>query len=130
MSARREIRVEGLAEPISHYTDAVLAGGLLFVSGMVAVDAEGRLVGGDDVVAQARQVFENLGAALAAGGCSFADVVKVTVFLTDIDERPLVNTVRKEVFGANRPASTLVEVPRLAVPGARVEVECVAQVPV
>jgi 2-iminobutanoate/2-iminopropanoate deaminase len=129
VSARKEIRVAGLAEPISHYTDAVLAGGLLFVSGMVALDGEGRLVGGDDVVAQARQVFANLEAALAAGGCSFADVVKVTVFLTDVDERPLVNTVRQEVFGTTRPASTLVEVPRLAVPGARIEVECVAQVP-
>ena len=129
MSGREEIRVAGLAEPISHYTDAVLAGGLLFVSGMVAVDGAGSLVGGDDVVAQARQVFENLGAALSAGGCTFADVVKVTVFLTDVDERPLVNAVRQEAFGASRPASTLVEVPRLAVPGARIEVECVAQVP-
>ncbi len=129
MSSRTEIRVAGLAEPISHYTDAVLAGGLLFVSGVVAVDGEGRLVGGDDVVAQTRQVFENLGAILSAGGCSFADVVKVTVFLTDVDERPLVNTVRREVFGGTRPASTLVEVPRLAVPGARIEIECVAQVP-
>ena len=99
------------------------------MSGAVAVDGEGSLVGGDDVVAQARQVFANLGEILAAGGCSFADVVKVTVFLTDVDERPLVNTVRQEVFGAVRPASTLVEVPRLAVPGARIEVECVAQVP-
>lgn len=130
MSERREIRVERLAEPISHYTDAVLAGGLLFVSGMVAVDGDGRLVGGDDVIAQARQVFANLGAALAAGGCSFADVVKVTVFLTDVDDRAAVNTVRQEVFGATRPASTLVEVPRLAVTGALIEVECVASVPV
>jgi 2-iminobutanoate/2-iminopropanoate deaminase len=129
VTARKEIRVSSLAEPISHYTDAVLAGGLLFVSGIVAVDGEGNLVGGDDVVAQARQVFESLGAILSAGGCSFADVVKVTVFLTDVDERPLVNTVRQEVFGAARPASTLVEVPRLAVSGARIEVECVAAVP-
>jgi len=129
MTGRQEIRVAGLAEPISHYTDAVLAGGLLFVSGMVAVDGAGKLVGGADVVAQARQVFANLDAALAAGGCSFADVVKVTVFLTDVDDRAAVNTVRRELFGATRPASTLVEVPRLAVPGARIEVECVAQVP-
>jgi len=129
VSRREEIRVDGLAEPISHYTDAVVAGGLLFVSGAVAVDGSGNLVGGDDVVAQARQVFENLGAILAAGGCSFADVAKVTVYLTDVDERPAVNAVRREVFGATRPASTLVEVPRLAVPGARIEVECVAVMP-
>jgi len=127
--SRREIRVEGLAEPISHFTDAVLAGGFLHVSGIVAVDGEGRLVGGDDVVAQTRQVFENMRAVLEAAGCGFEDVVKVTVFLTDVDDRARINPVRVEVFGSARPASTLVEVPRLAVEGARVEIECVAVVP-
>jgi reactive intermediate/imine deaminase len=127
--SRREIRVDGLAEPISHFTDAVQAGDLLFVSGLVAVDGAGRLVGGEDVVAQTRQVFENMRAVLAAAGCGFDDVVKVTVFLTDIDDRPLINPVRQEIFGATRPASTLVEVSRLAVEGARVEVEAVAVVP-
>ncbi len=127
--SREEIRVHGLAEPISHFTDAVRAGELLFVSGIVAVDADGNLVGGDDVVAQTRQVFENMRAVLTAAGCGFEDVVKVTVFLTDVDDRPLINPVRQEVFGSTRPASTLVEVPRLAVPGAKVEVECVALVP-
>jgi len=124
---RQEIRAPGLAEPLSHYTDAVrVEGPLVFVSGVVPVDAEGRLVGGDDVVAQARQVFANMGAILAASGSSFADVLKVTLFLTDIDDRPLVNPVRQEVFGDARPASTLVEVPRLAVPGAKIEVEAIA----
>ena len=66
MSGREEIRVPGQAEPISHYTDAVRAGDLLFVSGCVPVDARGRLVGGD-VVAQARQVFANIGAVLDGG---------------------------------------------------------------
>ena len=126
--SREEIRVDGLAEPISHFTDAVRAGNLLFVSGIVAVDREGRLVGGGDVVAQARQVFENMRAVLAAAGCGFEDVVKVTVFLTDIDDRPSINPVRQEMFGAVRPASTLVEVSRLAVEGAKVEVEAVAVV--
>jgi reactive intermediate/imine deaminase len=127
--SREEIRVEGLAEPISHFTDAVRAGDLLFVSGIVPVDGDGRLVGADDVVAQTRQVFANMRAVLAAGGCGFADVVKVTVFLTDIDDRPFINPVRQEVFGSTRPASTLVEVPRLAVEGAKVEIECVALAP-
>jgi reactive intermediate/imine deaminase len=125
---REEYRVEGQAEPISHFTDAVRAGELLFVSGVVAVDADGALVGGDDVVAQTRQVFENMRAVLAAAGCGFEDIVKVTIFLTDIDDRPSINPVRQEVFGSTRPASTLVEVPRLAVPGAKVEIECVAVV--
>jgi 2-iminobutanoate/2-iminopropanoate deaminase len=125
--SRREIRVPALAEPISHYTDAVLAGDLLFISGCVPVDGNGKLVAGD-VVAQARQVFANIGMVLEAAGARFADVVKVTVFLVDVDDRPAVNTVRQEVFGSARPASTLVEVSRLAVPGALIEVEAVALV--
>jgi len=127
--SREEIRVDGLAEPISHFTDAVRAGGFLHVSGIVAVDGQGRLVGGDDVVAQTRQVLDNVRVVLAAGGCRFEDVVKVTIFLTDIDDRPKINPLRQEAFGATRPASTLVEVPRLAVPGAKVEIECIALVP-
>ena len=129
MSGREEIRVPGQPVPISHYTDAVRAGDLLFVSGCVPVDADGRLVGGGDVVAQARQVFANVGAILEAGGATFADVVKVTVYLIDIDDRARINPVREEVFGEARPASTLVEVSALAIPGARLEVEAVALIP-
>ena len=127
--SRREIRADGLADPISHYTDAVVAGDLLFVSGLVGVDRHGELVGGEDVAAQARQVFANMRAVLEEAGCGFEDVVKVTVYLTDVDDRPKINPVRQEVFGAARPASTLVEVSRLAVPGAKVEIEAVALIP-
>ena len=126
---RREIRIDGLADPISHYTDAVVAGDLLFVSGLVGVDRHGALVGGDDVAAQARQVFANMRAVLNEAGCRFEDVVKVTVYLTDVDDRPKINPVRQDVFGDARPASTLVEVSRLAVPGAKVEIEAVALIP-
>ena len=129
MTGREEIRVPGQAEPISHYTDAVRAGDLLFVSGCVPVDGEGRLVGGDDVVAQARQVFANVGSILEAGGATFADVVKVTVYVTDIADRVRINPVRQELFGDARPASTLVEVSALAIPGAKLEVDAVALVP-
>jgi 2-iminobutanoate/2-iminopropanoate deaminase len=129
VSARKEFRAAGLPEPMSHYTDAVQAAGLLFVSGCIPVDECGRLVGGDDVVAQARQVFTNLGSVLQAAGAEFADVTKVTVYLTDIDDRPRINPVRQQVFGETRPASTLVEVSRLAVDGARVEIDAVAVAP-
>ena len=129
MTSRKEFRVDGLPEPFSHYTDAVRAGNLLFVSGCVALDAGGKLVGEGDVVAQARQVFENIGLCLTAGGASFADVVKVTTFLTDIGDRAAVNTVRQEVFGAARPASTLVQVSALVLPEFLIEVEAVAVVP-
>lgn len=129
MARREEIRAPGQPEPLSHYTDAVrVEGPLLFVSGVVPVDEDGRLVGGDDVVAQAEQVFANMQEVLAAAGATFADVVKVTLFLTDVDDRPRINGLREQVFGATRPASTLVEVARLAVPGAKIEVEAVAVV--
>lgn len=129
MSRRRELRVAGQAEPISHFTDAVQAGELLFVSGIVPVNGRRELVGGGDVVAQARQVFANMRDVLAAAGCTFADVVKVTVFLTDVRDRAAINPVRQEVFGDARPASTLVEVSALVIPGAKIEVECVALIP-
>jgi 2-iminobutanoate/2-iminopropanoate deaminase len=118
--------VPGLPEPMSHYTDAVQAGGLLFISGCIPVDEAGALVGGEDVVAQARQVFANIGRVLKAAGAGFADVIKVTVYLTDIADRPRINPVRQEVFGETRPASTLIEVGRLALDGARLEVDAVA----
>ena len=126
---REELRVEGVAEPISHYTDAVKAGGLLFVSGLVPVDADGKVVGEGDVVEQTRQIFRNMELALRAGGCGFADVVKVTTFLLDVNDRARINPVRQEVFGDARPASTLVEVSALAVPGALLEIEAVAAIP-
>jgi 2-iminobutanoate/2-iminopropanoate deaminase len=88
-------------------------------------DAGGGVVGAA-VTPQARQVFALMGRVLAAAGAGPGDVVKVTVYLLDIDDRPAINPVRQEFFGAARPASTLVEVSRLAVPGARLEVEAVA----
>jgi reactive intermediate/imine deaminase len=123
--SRREVRVQGLAAPLSHYTDAVIAGDALYISGIVPVDADGRVVG-DDVVAQARQVFAIMAQVLAAAGATAADVVKVTLYLLDIDDRPKINPVRQEFFGETRPASTLVEVSRLAVDGALLEIEAVA----
>jgi 2-iminobutanoate/2-iminopropanoate deaminase len=125
---REEYRVEGLAEPLSHYTDAVQAGGLLFLSGLVPVDADGKLVG-EDAAEQARQVFRNMELVLKAAGCGFDDIVKVVHYLLDVDDRPKINPVRMEFFGEARPASTLVEVSALAVPGALLEIEAVAAIP-
>ena len=129
MADREEIRVPELGTPISHYTDAVRVGDLLFVSGCVPTDADGNVVGGDDVAAQARKTFENIGLILERAGASFSDVAKVTVFLTDVDDRPKINPVRQEVFGDAKPASTLIEVSRLAIPGIKIEIEAVARIP-
>lgn len=129
MADREEIRVPELGEPISHYTDAVRAGDLLFVSGVVPTDAAGNVVGGDDVAAQARRVFENIRLVLERAGTGFEHVVKVAVYLTDVNDRTLINPVRQEFFGVTRPASTLIEISRLAIPGAKLEIDAVALVP-
>jgi reactive intermediate/imine deaminase len=122
---REEFRVPGLAEPISHYTDAVVAGPLVFISGCAPVDSSGRLAG-SDIRAQARQVHENLKLVLDATGSDFSRITKVVVYVTDMSEREAINDVRREYFGSARPASTLVEVAALAIPGMRVEIEATA----
>jgi len=130
MGSIERIRVpDHLPEPISHYTDGVVAGGWIWVSGMLAVDKDGKLVGGDDVVAQAERVHENIKAVLDKAGATFADVVKVTVYLRRIGDRPAVNAVRRKYFGDSRPASALVEVSALVIPEALVEIDAVARHP-
>jgi len=125
MPDRKELMVEGLAPPISHYCDAVRFGDLLFISGVPPTDAAGRVVS-EDVAAQARQVFLNMKLVLDAAGAGFADILKVTVYLLDVNDRRRINPVRQEFFGAARPASTLIGVSELAIPGMKVEIEAVA----
>ncbi len=129
MATRQEIRVEGASEPISHYTDAVRFGDLLFVSGIAPFDSTGEVVGEGDVVAQTRQVLQNLLDALRTVGADMSDVLKVTVFLIDINDRQAINPVRQEFFGNARPASTLIEISALADPKMLVEIEAVAGIP-
>jgi 2-iminobutanoate/2-iminopropanoate deaminase len=128
MPTHQRIRAEGLSEPISHYSDAVRAGATIYVSGQASVDRHGTLVGAGDVVAQTRQVLDNMKLALAAAGATLDDVVKVTVYLRHCADRPKVNEVRKAYFGANKPASTLIGISEFAIPGMLVEIEAVAVV--
>jgi 2-iminobutanoate/2-iminopropanoate deaminase len=126
----RRIRLPGqLAEPISHYTDAVEASGFVYISGMLPVNAAGELVGSGDVIMQTEQVLDNIGAVLHSTGATFDDVVRVGVYVQDMADRELINSVRRRYFGDARPASTLVEVSALAHPGALVEIEAVVLLP-
>lgn len=128
MSGRQEISLP--TRPVlSHAADAVAAGELLFVAGVLPVDAGGALVGAGDVAEQARRVLADLGAILAAGGCTYEDVVTVNAYLTDIAERAFLDGPWEAAFGIAKPAGTLVEVGGLAVPGARVELDAIAVVP-
>ncbi len=126
---RQEYSVAGMNLPISHYTDAVRFGDIVFLSGVGPLEEDLSLVGGDDVVAQARKTHENLGRVLGALGVSFADVLKVTVYLTNVDDRAAINPVRQEFFGEARPASTLIGVKELAIPGMKLEIEAVVGLP-
>jgi enamine deaminase RidA (YjgF/YER057c/UK114 family) len=120
-------RVAGLREPISHYTDAMRFGSLLFVSGMGPLDEQGALVGRGDAAEQTRQILRNLDRVLRAAGASPADVLEVTVYLTDIADRSRINPPRQEFFGTARPPSTRVEVSKLAIPGIEGEIEAVVR---
>jgi 2-iminobutanoate/2-iminopropanoate deaminase len=126
---REEVKVEGVPQPISHYTPVVRAGRMVFISGMEPKDQNGATVGKNDVTAQARQVLENIKTCLTAAGATFADVCKVTVYVRNIRDRPAINEVRKQYFGASRPASTLVEISRLANDDYLVEIEAIAYLP-
>ena len=120
------VRAKGLMEPISHYTDAVVAGKTIYVSGCGASDENGKLVGRDDITAQTRKTLDNMKIALAAAGGTLDDVVKVTVYLADVNDRQKVNEVRKEYFKDNKPASTLIEISKFALDGMLIEIEAIA----
>src|ERR1700680_3123553 len=100
MTAIKRLRLpEQLPPPISHYTDGVVADGWIWISGMLAVDKSGTLIGGDDVIAQATRVHENIEAVLKKAGAGFEDVVKVTVYLRRIGDRAAAKPVRRRFFG-------------------------------
>jgi len=110
---------------IGPYSQAVRAGQLLFLSGQVPLDPiTGHMVEGD-IAAQTRRVFENLRAVLEAGGRSFADVVRTTVFLADMDDFGAMNEVYGQYFTAPYPARATVQVARLP-RDARVEIDLIA----
>lgn len=109
----------------SHVVE-VVARRTLYVSGQIALDAEGRLVGPDDLHAQTTQVFENLRTALAASEAGLRDVVKLTVFVTDMSRLAAFREARDRFFSAPLPACSLVEVSRLARPDLLIEIEAVA----
>jgi enamine deaminase RidA (YjgF/YER057c/UK114 family) len=120
---------EGVA-PGRGYTQVVTGSGrVVAVSGQVALNDRGGVVGIGDPAAQARQVFENLRRCLAAAGAGLGDVIKLTYFLTDVADLPAVRAVRDELLGPDRlPASTAVQVVALVSPDLLLEVEALALV--
>lgn len=115
-------------EALVGYSRAVRAGPHVWVSGTTATDASGRLVGGGDPRAQARQALINIASALEGAGARLDQVVRTRMFVTRIEDWQAVGAAHAEFFGAVRPAATLVEVSRLIAPEILVEIEAEAYV--
>jgi 2-iminobutanoate/2-iminopropanoate deaminase len=118
------------AKPVANYKMATrLEGGrLLYISGQVAWDASGDIVGKGDAGAQARRVLQNMRAVLQAAGGDLSNLMKITTYITKIEDRPAVAAARSEVFPGEMPASTLIVVKSLFHPDFLVEIEGVAAV--
>lgn len=116
----------GQPEPVSHYCHVVRADRHVWVSGSVGIRPDGTIP--ESTVEQFRVALAGVDACLRHAGASATQVVKVTIFMTDIAERPLINPIRIEYFGEDRPASTLVEVSALVDPRLKVEIEAIAYV--
>ena len=123
------INPPGLAKPTGYSYAIKKTGTPVFIAGQVALDADGKLVGENDVAAQTEQVFRNLRTVVEACGGSLDDIVKITIFVTDAAYRPAVAEARQRHFKEGAyPASTYLVVSALAVPQLLVEIEAVAMV--
>lgn len=108
------------------YSPAIAVGDLLFVSGQSSIDEHGEVVGPHDFETQGHQVFANLAHVLEAGGSSLDDVVKVTIFLTDMTHISTIVALRRQYFSQPYPADSLVEVRALSRPELELEIEAIA----
>ena len=120
---------QGLSTPTT-YSHVVRAGKTLYIAGQVAADAQGKVVS-QAMTDQVRQVLANLKTALASQGAGVEHIAKINIYVTDMDafRAPEAAKVRADFFGAHRPASTLVQVVRLASPDFKVEIEAIAVMP-
>jgi len=127
--ALQRINPPGLSTPAT-YSHIVKAGKTLYIAGQVGADASGKIAG-ETMVQQLEQVFKNIEIALKSQGADFSHVARITIYTTDVDavRAPEAAAVRAKYLGANRPASTLVGVTRLASPEYKVEIETTAVLP-
>ncbi len=130
--AKNVLESSSVSKPVGIMSQGIKASGghLIFASGQVSRDADGNTVGVGDIKAQTRQVLENLKDVLEAGGATLDDVVKVTVFVTNVAEHfAHIHEVRSEFWKDGYPASTLVEISALANPELLIEIEALAVIP-
>jgi reactive intermediate/imine deaminase len=109
----------------SHVVEAT-GGRTIYIAGQVALDKSGNIVGKGDFALQTVQVFENLKLALAAAGATFDDVVKLNTYVTDMSQVQVLRDIRARYYGKNAPASTLVQIEKLARDELMIEIEAIA----
>ena len=124
----RQVAVNGAPKAIGPYSQGVVANGFLHTAGMLARDPETNKPVEGDITVQTNRIIDNLEAVLAGAGCSLKDVVKVTVYMTDLNDFPKMNEVYAARFGENKPARSTIQAAKLP-GGANMEVDMVARLP-
>jgi 2-iminobutanoate/2-iminopropanoate deaminase len=123
----RKVLTPAVPEPNGEiYSNCLTVGDQIFLSGMTAAGPDGKPIGGDNMEAQARAVMGKIRNLVEAAGGSMADVVKITLYVTDISRRAEIGRVRNEFFPDRKPCSTMVEVTALAMPGLIIEIDATA----
>ena len=129
--AKRQITSDRIGRPVGHFSQATMIearGRLVFISGMLAKDAQGKILGRGDIEAQTRQVCENVKAAVEAAGGTLANVCRVDVYVRNMENLAPIHKVRREYFPSPPPASTLVEVSKFTHPDYLIEMNAIAVV--
>ncbi|WP_149537093.1 RidA family protein [Siccirubricoccus phaeus] len=128
---KQPIASDRLPPPSGHFPAGIIAptGRMVFISGMLAKDSSGALVGAGDITAQTRQVCENVKAAVEAAGGTLEDICRVDVYIADMRHFPQIHAVRREYFTGTPPASTMVEVTGFTHPEALIEITAIAVIP-
>ena len=128
---KKQITSEKLRQPNGHFSQAVVVeapGKLVFISGMTSLRVDGSIAGIGDVEVQTQQVCENLKAAVEAAGGTMEDIVRVDVYVRNMEHFEKIHKVRREYFKAPPPASTMVEVTKMTSPEYLIEISAIASV--
>jgi len=129
---KQQITSDKIRQPSGHFSQATVIearGKLVFVSGMTARRADGSIAGVGDIEAQTRQVCENLKAAVEAAGGTMDDIVRVDVYVRNMEHFDAIHKVRRQYFKAPAPASTMVEICKMTSPDYLIEINAIAVLP-
>jgi 2-iminobutanoate/2-iminopropanoate deaminase len=123
---RKTVNPVGVHSPVSHYSQAVVVGNLVWTAGQIPIDKNGDLVGKGDCVVQTHQVYQNLKAVLEGVGSSMDNIIKLNTYIVDVKDAKRIRGIKSQYIKQDPPGSTLVIVEALAYPNLLIEMEAVA----